>query len=114
MAAPTRLTQVLVNLIVNAVHAMQGADRAPLLCLSCTTNSQGEAVLAVSDTGPGVPASIRERIFEPFFTTKPPGDGNGLGLSTAREIVVQHGGTLGISETAGRTVFRVELPAESA
>jgi signal transduction histidine kinase len=67
-------------------------------------------ILEFEDSGPGVPTEMRERIFEPFFTTKPPGAGNGLGLSTAREIVLQHGGSLGIHEAGGRTVFRVELP----
>jgi two-component system NtrC family sensor kinase len=64
----------------------------------------------VTDSGPGVPQAIRDRIFEPFFTTKPPGQGTGLGLSTSRDLVHRHGGTLELRARGDRTVFAVDLP----
>jgi CheY-like chemotaxis protein len=67
--------------------------------------------LAVSDTGPGIPADIRARVFEAFFTTKPVGEGTGLGLSLCRSIVEEHGGTIEVqSEEGVGTTFVISLP----
>lgn len=103
------IAQVLTNLLDNAAYAAGKGGWVEV------RSRQGDdhVIVEFEDSGPGVPTDLRERVFEPFFTTKPAGTGNGLGLSTAREIVVQHGGTLGIHDTAGRTVFRVELPMEA-
>lgn len=100
------IAQVLTNLLDNAAYA---AGRGGWVEVR-SKQAPDRVILEFEDSGPGVPTEMRERIFEPFFTTKPPGAGNGLGLSTAREIVLQHGGSLGIHEAGGRTVFRVELP----
>ncbi len=100
------IAQVLTNLLDNAAYA---AGRGGWVEVR-SKQAPDRVILEFEDSGPGVPTDLRERIFDPFFTTKPPGAGNGLGLSTAREIVLQHGGSLGIAETGGRTVFRVELP----
>ncbi len=112
-AAPTRLAQVLVNLIINAVHAMQGVQGPHLLSISTGTTEQGEPVVTVSDTGVGIPEAVRERIFEPFFTTKPTGKGSGLGLAVSRSIVENQGGRLEVaSGPAGKgTSFRLVMPA---
>jgi signal transduction histidine kinase len=67
-------------------------------------------VLEFSDSGPGVPAALRERIFEPFFTTKAVGDGTGLGLDVARRIVIGHRGAIGVRSQPGATVFSVTIP----
>ena len=67
--------------------------------------------LPISDNGPGIPESIRERIFDPFFTTKPVGQGVGLGLSISYGIVRDMGGVLSLVPDAPGTIFRVELPA---
>ena len=68
-------------------------------------------MIEVADDGPGIPADVRERIFDPFFTTKDVGLGTGLGLSTARQIVVdRHAGSIAVESEPGHTVFRVRLP----
>lgn len=67
----------------------------------------------MADTGPGIPAELRDRIFEPFFTTKPAGEGTGLGLSLCLSTVEEHGGTLTLEGEAGRgATFVIELPVE--
>ena len=111
MASPMRLSQVVVNLIINAVHAMQGSSRAALLSLSSHTNERGDAVLSVLDTGPGVPAALQERIFEPFFTTKATSQGTGLGLAVSRSIVESHGAHLTLDSSAAGARFSITLPA---
>lgn len=102
-----QIEQVLVNLVVNASDAMPEGGRIRL-----STWGRGGAVgLAVTDSGPGVPAAIRERIFEPFFTTKNAGKGTGLGLSVVHGIVTRFGGTVTVDsrKEAGAT-FTVSLP----
>ena len=116
-----QLSEVFLNLFLNAAHAMAGAG-----CLSIATVKAGRTVrVLVSDTGPRIPDAVLARMFEPFFTTKPTGEGTGLGLVISSEIVIEHGGTLtvhrtppnvgsgapGASETSGAS-FCVELPRE--
>ena len=103
------LAQVLTNLIENGAHA---AGKGGWVELSTNVDGQ-QIVIELTDSGPGVPEELRERIFEPFFTTKPAGRGTGLGLSTARDIVLRHGGALDVRRSSGRTVFHLELPLES-
>ena len=95
------------NLFINAAQAMQGrgAIRANI-----TADERGQRV-TVADSGPGIPADVRERLFRPFFTTK--ARGTGLGLSIAKRLVELHGGTIAIDcPPAGGTVVTVELPTE--
>ena len=101
------LNQVWTNLIDNAVSAMGGQGT-----LTVRTALDGDRVLIeIGDTGPGVPADIRERIFEPFFTTKQVGEGTGLGLDISWRIVVnKHHGDLQVESEPGDTRFRVRLP----
>ncbi len=104
--AEALMTHALTNLLDNAAAA---AGRGGWVELR--TRIEGERVIVeFTDSGPGVPRDLRERVFEPFFTTKPPGSGTGLGLSTARDIVLRHGGLLDIRDALGRTVFHVEMP----
>jgi two-component system, NtrC family, sensor kinase len=111
---PGELSQVFLNLIVNAGHAIAdvvtGTDRRGKIVVR--TVSEGEwAVVSVEDTGPGIPADVQLRIFDPFFTTKAVGRGTGLGLSIARTIVENHGGSLTFETQMGRgTRFSVRLP----
>jgi signal transduction histidine kinase len=103
------LNQVWTNLIDNAVAAMEGTGT-----LTVRTARDGERVLVeFGDTGPGIPADIKERIFEPFFTTKPVGEGTGLGLDISYRIVVnKHHGDLRVESRPGDTRFQVRLPVQ--
>jgi signal transduction histidine kinase/ActR/RegA family two-component response regulator len=123
-ADATQLYQVLMNLCVNARDAMPDggkltveARNVELTGKEGPSNPEGKAgsyvVLAVSDTGRGIPPEIVHRIFEPFFTTKGPGKGTGLGLSTALGIVKSHGGFMTVASEPGRgSNFKVHLSAE--
>jgi signal transduction histidine kinase len=72
-------------------------------------------VVEIADDGPGMPDEVVERVFDPFFTTKDVGRGTGLGLATARRIVVdRHDGSLTLDTQPGRTVFHVRLPLTAA
>jgi signal transduction histidine kinase len=104
----SELNQVWTNLLDNAIDAL--GDRGTI---TITTQLDGSncAVVEIADDGPGIPEEIVERVFDPFFTTKDVGRGTGLGLATARRIVVdRHGGSLTLDTKPGRTVFRVRLP----
>lgn len=106
-----QLHQVLVNLFVNAQHALQ--DKASDRVLSIRTRAGGRAgmiTIEVADNGPGIPPEVRRRIFEPFFTTKPQGAGTGLGLSFSLGIVEAHGGRMRLCDVAGGACFLIELP----
>jgi signal transduction histidine kinase/HAMP domain-containing protein len=100
------LNQVWTNLISNAQQALGGKGTIAIE----TAVEDAHAIVRVIDDGPGVPADALPRIFEPFFTTKPKGEGTGLGLGIARQIVDKHGGTLRCESEPGRTVFEVRLP----
>lgn len=103
------IEQVLVNLITNACQAMEGAEGAKLIEVASAVQD-GRIVLRVSDSGPGVPPSLREKVFDPFFTTRK--DGSGIGLSFSHRIVTDHGGSLRVDTSRwGGAEFRIELPA---
>ena len=104
---PGLLGQVIVNLIQNAVHAMQGHG-----VLSVRLYQQDNIwLLEVEDSGSGIPQEIQSKIFDPFFTTKEIGKGTGLGLSTVYSIIQRHQGDIKVSSVPGKTCFRVSLPA---
>jgi signal transduction histidine kinase len=102
---PDQLTQVLLNVALNGVEAMDGRGR-----LSLEVGRQnGDVVIAVADTGRGMLPEERGRVFEPFFSRKP--GGTGLGLTIARRIVVAHGGRIDLESTPGKgTRFTIALP----
>jgi signal transduction histidine kinase len=114
-ADPDQLQQVLINIVMNAVHASPpggsvriGIEHSVQVLAGKTTEF---VVFVVRDLGHGIDEQVRERIFEPFFTTKPPGDGTGLGLSVARDIVDEHGGFIDVSSVPNQgTVFMIYLP----
>jgi len=102
------LQQVLINLINNALDAMEGSGGT--LTISVKTGG-GDLRIAVSDTGPGIPKDDLQRIFDPFFTTKPVGKGTGLGLSICYGIVNRIGGDLTVRSTRGKsTTFEISVP----
>jgi two-component system C4-dicarboxylate transport sensor histidine kinase DctB len=113
MAEPTRLEQVVINLLANALDAVAGQDE-PWVAVEAVTEGD-EIRIAVSDNGAGVPAALHERIAEPFFTTKETGEGLGLGLAISRAIVGEYGGALNFGpREGGGTRFVVSLPAAPA
>ncbi|MFO0726659.1 MAG: ATP-binding protein [Myxococcota bacterium] len=111
LADESRLTQVLVNLLVNAAQAFQTSDLAQNRILIRSRRLESQVEISVQDNGPGIPPEILPRIYDPFFTTKPVGVGTGLGLSVSHAMVSSLNGEL-ICETtlAQGTTFRVRLP----
>ncbi len=110
---PGDLNQVWTNIIDNALAAMR-ADGG-VLTLRTARDGEKMARVEICDTGPGVPEDIREHIFEPFFTTKPFGEGTGLGLDLAFNIVVKkHRGDLRVESVPGDTRFIVLLPLQTS
>jgi signal transduction histidine kinase len=111
-ASESRLGQVFLNLLVNAVQAIEPGDIARNeIRVATFTDGAGRAVVTVTDTGGGIPPHVMGRIFDPFFTTKPVGSGTGLGLFICHGIVKAQGGEITAESAAGRgTTFRVVLP----
>lgn len=109
-ADPFQLQQVILNLLVNAEHALRG--RRGKRRLTLRTERRGERIIAtVSDNGPGMTVDRLSRIFEPFYTTKPEGEGTGLGLSISHGIVRQHSGELRARSVPGSgATFEIDLP----
>jgi signal transduction histidine kinase len=123
--------RVLLNLINNAFQAVserkksEGENYVPEVIVSTklifppagfTSEAKGRnevrrGAVSVSDNGPGIPDSIKEKIFQPFFTTKPTGQGTGLGLSLSYDIVKAHGGIIEVESIEGEgTTFVVKIP----
>ena len=107
-ASATELQQVFLNLINNAIQAME--EKGGTLQISCEEIGN-DAMVKVADTGPGIPKANISRIFEPFFTTKPVGKGSGLGLSICYGIIHQMGGEIQVESIVGQgTTFTIRLP----
>ena len=111
----SQINQVVLNLVVNAAHAI--ADKikrsGAVGKITVSTRVEGErVVIAIGDTGGGIPEDVRARIFDPFFTTKEVGRGTGQGLSIARNVIVKgHGGELDFTTELGKgTTFYIRLP----
>jgi signal transduction histidine kinase len=112
------INQVVLNLLVNAAHAISDVvrDTGHLGKLTVRTRLDGDGVeISIGDTGTGIPEAARENIFDPFFTTKEVGKGTGQGLAIARSVVVnKHGGTLRFETECGKgTTFFVRLPIDT-
>jgi PAS domain S-box-containing protein len=104
---PAALAEVITNLILNAIDAM---PHGGTLTIETRQDGQERVVVAVSDTGAGMPEAVRQRVFEPFFTTKGQ-RGSGLGLSVSHSIVTRHGGQITVASEPGRgTTFTLVLP----
>ena len=111
MADRVQLQQVLMNLMLNAIEAMQGVSAH--LEINSQQTDDGQLLIAVSDTGLGLPAEKADQIFDAFFTTKP--QGTGMGLAISRSIVESHGGRLWASSNSGRgATFQFKLPYEES
>mgnify|MGYP001181000754 CR=1 FL=1 len=114
---PSDFNQVVLNLVVNAAHAVSDAvgDSGRKGKITVRSRLRGRwAEVRVEDTGCGIPEDIRDRIFDPFFTTKPPGRGTGQGLAICHTAVVErHGGSITVESEVGKgTTFIVRLPVE--
>lgn len=110
MAGPVRLEQVCLNLLLNALDAVEGRDGAAVTVTTGTRD--GTALLVVADTGSGIAAENMARVTEPFFSTKITGEGLGLGLSISQAIVTEFGGRIDIASAPGHgTTVTVSLPA---
>ena len=106
---PRRIEQVLINLILNGIQAME--DRGILSINACAAESEAGFYFEVSDTGKGIPPQDLGKIFDPFFTTKDVGKGSGLGLSVSHGIIKQHGGRIEVKSEVGQgSHFTVFLP----
>ncbi len=113
-----QINQVVLNLVVNAAHAIgdvvKGTDRKGTITVR-TFVEDGHAVISIGDTGGGIPEAIRKRIFDPFFTTKEVGKGTGQGLAIAHNVIKAHGGALDFDTEVGKgTTFHVRLPLTPA
>jgi len=114
-ADPDQLQQTLINVVMNAIQATPPGGSVTLGVEASKRAVEGRptefVAFSVADTGDGIDDATRARMFEPFFTTKPPGEGTGLGLSVARDIVEEHGGIIEVSSARGRgSSFRIHLP----
>jgi two-component system, NtrC family, sensor histidine kinase AtoS len=111
---PRALEHVFINLISNALQAMDNEETARSGTLAIKIQSLRNAAerpqveVSISDTGPGIPDEIRDRIFEPFFTTKK--GGTGIGLAIVKRIITAHKGSISVTSIPGVTVFRVHFP----
>ena len=120
-ADAAQLQQVLLNLILNGIHAMPAGGKITLSCFAATSVTVPDSVanpdqpwscLQVTDEGSGIDPEVQQRMFDPFFTTKDVGEGTGLGLSIAYGIIQEHGGWIAVDSVPGAgSSFRVYLPA---
>jgi signal transduction histidine kinase len=109
--SPAQLNQVFLNLLVNALQAIEATRRGDGRIAITTATTDGEVVVEVIDNGCGIAEDLLPQIFDPFFTTKGVGDGTGLGLSITHGMVQDHGGRLEVESVPGQgSRFRVILP----
>ena len=112
---PDLLHQVLLNLLVNSLHALDGVDGPRKVEVRLSAGAPDYAVIEIEDNGLGVPVHLHDRVFEPFYTTKDQGQGTGLGLALARAIVTDHGGSIALrqpSSPSWSTRVQITLPTE--
>lgn len=114
-AVRSQLHQVILNLVVNALHASPRSGTIRLSVRPSDDASSGGVSIVVADQGAGIREEDLERIFDPFFTTKDPDQGTGLGLMISHQIVADHGGSIEVRSRAGEgAVFRVDLPGRES
>jgi signal transduction histidine kinase len=103
---PDALTQVWVNLIDNAIYAI---DKTGTLEIAIAQQA-GKVIVEITNSGAEIPDEIMSRLFEPFFTTKPRGEGSGLGLDIVRQILRKHDGDIQVSSQNEQVTFSVIIP----
>ncbi|POR05649.1 hypothetical protein AU468_00295 [Alkalispirochaeta sphaeroplastigenens] len=109
LGAADQLGQVWMNLILNAIQAIESAGGEGEIVIT-TESDGGEVRVIIEDSGPGIPAGVQEKIFDPFFTTKEHGEGIGLGLEICRTILTKHQGSIRFTSEPGKTRFTVVFP----
>ncbi|MEI6828162.1 MAG: ATP-binding protein [Desulfuromonadales bacterium] len=103
------LKQILLNIIMNALQAME--ESGGKLLVETTAGATGSVCFTITDNGPGIPGATIDRIFDRYFTTKMPGEGTGLGLFVTKSLVESLGGNIGVTSRTGEgTIFTVTLP----
>lgn len=115
LCLPGEMNQVLLNLVVNAAHAIQARQSEHMGCITVATRQYGRRVdITVKDDGIGMSEAIKDRIFDPFFTTKAVGKGTGQGLAICRDVVVtKHLGKISVDTEEGKgTIFTIHLPID--
>lgn len=109
-AKPEEIQQIYLNIIRNAVQAMDGKGK---LIISSSQNN-GRIVTTIEDTGPGIPQEYLSKVFDPFFTTKDQGKGTGLGLNIVHRLIDKYGGSISVESTVGKgTTFTITFPVEA-
>jgi C4-dicarboxylate-specific signal transduction histidine kinase len=107
---PVQLSQVLLNLLSNALDAVRADTRAGERWVEVRVGVEGDTLaVRVLDSGPGVPLGLETRVMQPFFTTKPPGQGTGLGLSISSTIAKEHGGSLKVDRAVSPSCFLLRI-----
>lgn len=110
----SKLSQVLVNLFDNAIHAVEQTDRTPVIEVTTREVAPDKITIRIRDNGMGIPEDLQARMFEPFFTTKESGTGTGLGLYLSKSIINEHRGTLTFQSQPGvGTEFTITLPTKN-
>ena len=104
------LNQVWTNIIHNAIQAMKGQGTLTIETYLSPQSAGHNIAVRITDTGPGIPPDIQGKIFDPYFTTKDQGEGSGLGLGIAQQIVERHHGEIRMTSRPGQTSFEVLLP----
>jgi len=106
-AKPEEIQQIFVNLLTNAVQAMEGKGELRI----STEKKNGNVLAEIIDTGPGIPKEYLSKIYDPFFTTKEQGKGTGLGLNIVHQLVLKYGGKIDVSTQQGKgTTFSLSFP----
>jgi len=106
-AKPDEIQQIFLNILRNAVQAMEG--RGKIFLASSHVNN--EILVEIRDTGPGIPSEYLSRVFDPFFTTKGQGEGTGLGLNIVHGLIEKYGGRINVDSKLGEgTIFNISFP----
>jgi two-component system, NtrC family, sensor kinase len=109
-AKPEEIQQIYLNIIRNAVQAMEGKGKLTIT----SSRDNGMIVTTIQDTGPGIPQEYLSKVFDPFFTTKDQGKGTGLGLNVVHRLVEKYGGSISVESTVGEgTTFTISFPANA-
>lgn len=110
---PQQLQQVLINLLINASHALEGEKNGTVTI--CSFEENDHVIVTITDNGPGIPDDHLKNIWQPFYTTKAEGKGTGLGLSISQNLIRDNGGTISVrNREPNGAQFRIEFPKSSS